>query len=173
MVVPINPINFIFIFFILYLMTTNKTPIRLKLESLEDDIHKSYLRDMNKLEEMQQITKILDEIGSKESIESYFENESDTEYFLKKFTPETIKNILRQNVVVGNDGEEIALELLLAYLRLFTKFFDKPYFSLFESVKEIFDYSKNFYKSSYYATKSNNEKKHMSADKFNVISFFI
>ena len=151
-------------------MNIEKTSLRKKLEELEDDIHKSWLKDLDKVKEISEIIEILKEILNKETIESYFENETDFDYFLKKFSHEVIQNILRQYNVYGTNGDDIAFELLLSFVRIFLKFFEKPaYLPLWESVKEIFDPMKSFYKSVQYSNNRNlNERKQISADKFNV-----
>lgn len=155
-------------------MNTEKTSLRKRLEELEDDIHKSWLKDLDKVKEMAELTDILKQILTKDSIESYFENESDFDYFIKKFSHEVISNILRQYNVIGANGDDVAFELLLAYVNIFLKFLDKPAYSpLWDSVKEIFDPMKSFYKCLQYSSnKTTNEKKLINADKFNVSLYF-
>lgn len=154
-------------------MNTEKTNLRKKLEELEDDIHKSWLKDLDKVKEINEITEILKQILDKDSIESYFENESDFDYFIKKFSHEVIHNILRQFNVIGANGDDFAFELLLNYVKIFLKFLEKPaYIPLWESVKEIFDPLKSYYRSAQYSNNRNiNEKKQINADKYNVSSF--
>jgi hypothetical protein len=154
-------------------MNTEKTSLRKKLEELEDDVHKSWLKDLDKVKEIGELTEILRQILDRDTIESYFENDSDFDYFIKKFSHEVISNILRQYNVYGVNGDDVAFQMLLTYVRIFLKFFEKPaYLPLWESVKEIFDPMKSFYKSVQYANNRNlNEKKLITADKYNV-SFF-
>ena len=156
-------------------MNTEKTPLRKRLEELEDDIHKSWLKDLDKAKEISELCGILKQILEKESIESFFENENDFDYFIRKFSHEVIHNISRQYNVYGAGGDDIAFDLLLTYVKIFLKFFEKPaYLPLWESVKEIFNPINSFYKSVQYSNNRNlNEKKHISADKWNVRNFFI
>ena len=154
-------------------MNTEKTNLRKKLEELEDDIHKSWLKDLDKVKEITEISEILKQILEKDSIESYFENESDFDYFIKKFSHEVIHNILRQFNVIGANGDDVAFELLLNYVKIFLKFLEKPaYIPLWESVKEIFDPLKSYYRSAQYSNnRSLNEKKQINADKYNVSTY--
>ena len=150
--------------------TEEKTKLRKKLEELEDDIHKSWLKDLDKVKEISEITEILNQILNMDSIEKFFENDNDFDYFLKKFSHEVINNILRQYNVYGNNGDDVAFNLLLCYVKIFLKFFEKPaYLPLWESVKEIFDPMKSFYKTMQYSNnRTINDKKLITADKFNV-----
>ena len=152
--------------------TNTKTEIRKTLELLEDDIHKSWLRDLDKVQELEKLSQILETINSSPTIEEFFNcNQSDFSYFTGKFSQETINNILKQQWVYGPNGDDVALGILLSYLKLFLKFWDKTdktqYSNLWEAVKDIFDYNKSYYKGSSYNTKVQNDKKLMSAERFN------
>jgi len=149
---------------------TEKSQIRKTLEELEDDIHKSWLRDLDKVKEFHSLYTILEEMLSKDTLEEYFQNNaSDLNYFLNKFSAETINNILRQPYVYGPSGDDVAFQVLSQYLRLFLKFLDNPnYTHLWDSIREIFDTSKSYYKgTSYTNTRVLNENKLMTAEKFN------
>jgi hypothetical protein len=156
---------------------TKKSKIRLLMESIETEIHISWLKDTEKINELLELKKILIEILNSTSIEDYFENiDSDFEYFIKRFSIETINNILRQHFIIGENGEEIALEILGNYMKIFIKFMNKPqYLPLWESVKAIFDYNRPFYKGTGYNTvlaKIENHRKmrkQITIDKYNVI----
>lgn len=151
-----------------------KTQKRKRLEELEDDIHKSWLHDLDKVREIVEIKEILDQILISDSIESYFNNiQSDIDYFLKKFSNEIISNILRQHYIYGEKGDDLALEVLKNYLRLYIKYVDKPqYLALFENLKEIFDPSKSYYRGmSYGNVRVQNDTKLMSNERFNVNLF--
>lgn len=157
----------------------DKTKIRENLESLEHTIHLSWLRDLDKTNELLQLKDILSAILNSDSIEDFFDkNESDFEYFIKKFSRETINNILRQHYVYGEDGDEIASVILLLYLKIFLKFMqNNNYMVLWESVKEIFDSSKPYYKGMGFNTAAKIDtnkrfKKQMSAEYFNVCCYF-
>ena len=162
-------------------MENNKTKIRKDLELIEHELHLSWLRDLDKTNELSELKKILTQILEFDSIEDYFEkNESDFDYFIKKFSKETINNILRQHYVYGDDGDEFASDILLLYLKIFLKFLhNNDYMVLWESVKEIFDSSKPYYKGMGFNTMSKIEankrfKKQMPAEYFNVkLPFFL
>jgi hypothetical protein len=161
-------------------MENNKTKIRKQLELIEHEVHFSWLRDLDKTNELLELKQILSGILESDSIEDYFEkNESDFDYFIKKFSKETINNILRQHYVYGDDGDEIASVILLLYLKIFLKFlYNNNYMILWESVKEIFDSTKPYYKGMGFNTMSKIEankrfKKQMPAEYFNVINLFL
>ena len=117
------------------MIVIEKTEIRKKLEELEDEIHKSWLRDLNKVKEFMEFDSILEEILKKDSLEEFFnKNTSDLEYFIKKFSFSTVSNILRQHYIYGPCGDDIAYHILVKYLKLFYKFIDNPNYSpLWES----------------------------------------
>ena len=156
-------------------MENNKTKIRKSLESIEHEVHLSWLRDLDKTSDLLELKNILTGILESNSIEEYFEkNESDFDYFIKKFSKETINNILRQHYVNGENGDEIASIILLLYLKIFLKFLhNNNYMILWDSVKEIFDSTKPYYKGMGFNTMSKIEankrfKKQMPAEYFNV-----
>ncbi len=147
-----------------------KTDIRKKLEELEEEVHKSWLKDLDKTKEFSELIIVLDKIYQSESIESFFQNnQSDFTYFIGKFSYETISNVLRQHYVFGDNGDDVAFEVLHLYLKILVKFMEKhSYIQLFDSVKEIFDPSKSYYRGhSYTMNKVMNEKKILSAERFN------
>ena len=160
-------------------MENNKTKIRKTLESIETEVHLSWLRDLDKTTELLELKEILTAVLSHNSIEEYFQNdESDTEYFIRKFSKETICNILRQHYIYGENGDEIALEILLLYLKIFLKFmYENNYMVLWDSVKEMFDPSKPYFRGMGFNTMTKIDankrfKKQMSAEFFNVIFIF-
>jgi len=149
----------------------SKTSMRKKLEFIESQIHVSWLRDLDRLNEIKDLLNIIRLMEASESLEIFFDNNiNDLDFFLKNFSKETITNILRQKMVYGENGDDIALQLLLSFLDLFLKFHSKPnYAPLWEEIKMIFDPTNDFYKMPYYGnTKVTNQKKSISADKFNV-----
>jgi hypothetical protein len=158
-------------------MENQKSIIRKTLEQLEDEIHKSWLKDLDKVKEFNELLYILQGILDSESIEAYFQNDqSDVDYFIKKFSKETINNILRQHFVFGENGDDVALSVLTTYLQIFLKFIDKPnYGPLWDSIKEIFDSSKSFYKAMMYGNiridQERRSKKQMSGEYYNVTFF--
>ena len=159
-------------------MENKKTKIRKSLESIEHEVHLSWLRDLDKTNELLELKEILTGINDSVSIEEYFEkNESDFDYFIRKFSKETINNILRQHYIYGDDGDEIASSILLLYLKIFLKFLHfNNYLVLWESVKEIFDSSKPYFKGMGFNSMSKIDankrfKKQMPAEYFNVNKF--
>ena len=57
-----------------------------KLKKLADEIKQSYIREVDKTKEIKEISKILTQISSKESLEEYFQNDRKTlNYFQDKF----------------------------------------------------------------------------------------
>jgi len=156
--------------------------IRKKLETLEHEIRLSYLKDLNKTFELKELKILLEEILTKDSLEEYFQNnQSDTEYFSKKFTNEILTNILRQSVVYGQDAHEIALSVFELYLQLFLKFYNKPhmqtyYLDLLDNIKDIFENGKSFYGNrDHTSAKDILALKNMTAEAYNVIfkNFFL
>jgi len=161
---------------ITYSNTINeKSDLRIKLERLEDEIHESWLRDKDKVEEFIELDGILEELLSKDSIEEFFNNnQSDTDYFLTKFTSNVTSNILKQHYVYGPNGDDIVFHVLLQYLKIFNKFLHlSRYLSLFDSIKEIFDCNKYYYRGMVYYNngKTLNEKKQITSDQYNVNNF--
>ena len=141
-----------------------KSPNMEKMERLEEAVYKSWIRDMDKVEEMKEVHIFLTEILSKETIEDYFQSSDDFNYFITTFSNKVIGNILLQATVFGENGEEVAFQILKDYVSLFCKHMKRPnYDKLWESVKEIFDPSKQFYASK----KNERSLKNTSIDEFN------
>ena len=153
--------------------------IRKKLEHIENEIKNSYFKDLNKTDELRQLQKILEEILTKDTLEEYFNNDiAGTEYFSKKFTNEVLINILRQNVIYGEDGHEIALSILQLYLKLFLKYYKNHqtptyYISFLDSIKDIFENGKSFYGNrDHVSSKEVLKQKNMTAEEYNVFCYF-
>jgi hypothetical protein len=144
------------------------------LERLQQSVYESWLKDSDKREEYILILTILVKISQAESLEFFFKDDRSQAIFLNKFTKEVINIILKQNIVSGEKGDEIALEVLIAYVIIFLRFLpithrNPSYLSFFESIKEIFDGSRSFYR----GISSLNSPKNMSPENFNVISRFL
>ena len=103
-------------------LSDNRTELRKVLEHISSEIYTSWLRDCDKVVEFIKLNKILEEIKNKDKIEIAFENLQDFHYFINKFSKDVITNILRQNIVFGNNGDSVAYETLLNYLQIFIKF---------------------------------------------------
>ena len=147
-----------------------KTEIRYKLEMLEEAIKNSWLRDLDKTKEMNELIHIQELMLTSPSIASFFENnQSDFEYFSTKFSHEVINNIKLQPAVYGENGDDIALNILNNYLLLWLKFHkDSTCIPLWDEVREIFSPDASYFKASLNSHSSYiNPKKMFSADRFN------
>jgi len=157
-----------------------KSEILKKMESLQESIYISWLKDLDKVNEIIECHNLLSDIINKcekiEDIENYFNNnQDDFDYFINTFTKQVIQNILRQNIVYGENGEDKAFDVLIDYLKIFLKFIlnhnDKnniKLFPLIEYIKEIFDDSKSYYKPYPYLQEKNpNSKKFISYQTYN------
>ena len=120
-----------------------------KLYSLANDIKNSYIRDCDETSSIKEITEILNSILIMESLEEYFsDNRTDLYYFMGEFSSDVIDYILRQDLVYGEDGNELALNLLFHYIKLFMKFHkNKEYTILFDNIRKIFEKSSFYTKS--------------------------
>ena len=161
--------------------TNEKTDIRKKLEELADDINKSWLHDLDKAKEYMDFRDLLLKVLESEKLEHFFnDNQSDFEYFCGKFSHDAIANILKQHFIFGLNGDETAFEILTAYIQIYLKFLfsselPQPYYTLFDSIKEIFDSNKSFYKATYSPNQKGvnkidpdiKAKKQMSSEFFN------
>ena len=158
----------------------NKT-LKEKMTILGDAIYTSWLKDTDKVDEMKECHEMLQDILNKcenvEDIEKYFNNDNeDFNYFITQFTKQVVPNILRQSIVFGENGEDIAFDILIDYLKIFLKYFlsntdvnSSKLFPMFESIKEIFDNTKSYYKLNVSSSreKNPNSKKFISVEEFN------
>ena len=157
-----------------------KSEILKQMESLQESIYISWLKDLDKVNEIIECHNLLSDIINKcekiEDIENYFKNsQEDFDYFINTFSKQVIQNILRQNIVYGENGEDKAFEVLIDYLKIFIKFIlnhnDKnniKLYPLLELIKEIFDDSKSYYKPHPYLQEKNpNSKKFISYQTYN------
>jgi hypothetical protein len=147
----------------------SKSVLRKRLEEIHSEIQMSWLRDQDKVKEMIELCGILEQIHNKSAIEDFFENQEDFNFFCGKFSKDTIENILKQHYVYGTNGDEVAMNLLFLYMRIFYKFMEKPqYQTLWESVKEILEWNKPYYRGiSGGINKVINQKKLLSAERYN------
>ena len=131
-----------------------------KLKNIESQIRESWTRDHDKTEYMIELTKLLKEILVKNSIEDYFSNdEKILTYFMDEFMKEILKNILIQRTIIGQNGDEIALELLFNIYKLFLKFHNNSKYSiLFERIRYIFNNqgSKFYFNNHHFPVDNNN-----------------
>jgi hypothetical protein len=154
----------------------NPKLMRELLERLHCDIYQSWLKDLDKRQEFLALNNLLQKIIESESIEAFFHKDpNNINYFLNKFSKEVINNIVRQSVIPGENGDEIALEVLFSYVRIFLKNIrNAKYLSIYENMKEIFDGSKSFYRCpNSFAPPEVMVKKQMSHEYFNVKKFSV
>ena len=130
-----------------YAHYTKYTEVYRKLISLANDVKSSYQYDRDETDSIKEIIEILKSILIMESIEEYFSNnKSDLNYFMGEFSREVLQYILHQYFVYGENGNELALELLFHFVELFFKFHkNKEYNVLFENIRTIFNPNSNFY----------------------------
>ena len=149
----------------------NKTNLRIKLEHLENQIHISWIRDLDKTKELKEINLILESLYKTNNFEEFFNNVTpDIVYFFQKFSKEVVNNILRQPIIYGEKGDDIAIQVLTSFMKLFSSLVNKSYCaaSIYETMKDILDHNKSFYKGTISTSqKSSNEKKQLSFEKFN------
>ena len=148
----------------------DKPETQRKLESLAQNIKKSWHQDCDETDSMKEIIEIIDGMLIMTSLEEYFSNnQSILDYFMGDFSEEVIENILRQPVVFGDKGDEIAMELLFHFVKLFMKFHkNKEYSPLFEKIRKIFSKEK----SSYFDTKTRSYKMDVNPTKLNTYKQF-
>ena len=138
------------------------------LEKLLQEIKYGFINDIDKTNEMKEVKKILEEIKTKFSLEDYFENsEEDINFFIETFLSEIISNILAKSYVAGNNGDDIALDILYQIYLLFEKFHDKNYSKVFEKIRQIFNEKNNFYHPDS-KSKNINQKKSYSLNEFRI-----
>ena len=146
-----------------------KTVKRYQLEMLEEAIKNSWLRDLDKTKEMNELIQIQEQMLTSPSIASFFENnQSDFEYFSTKFTHEVINNIMIQPAVYGENGDDIALNILNNYLLLWLKFHkDSTCVPLWDEVREIFKPDASYFNANNSHKSYINPKKLFDANRFN------
>lgn len=141
------------------------------LNHLQNEIYVSWLKDLDRTIEFKVLNGLLNEMLTKDSIEQFFQNDqSNIQFFLTKFSKEVINNILRQNIIPGENGDELALGALASYNKLFLKFLHNlNYLPLFDNMKEIFDGTRSFYRCpSSYSVSEVKKKKQMTPEYYNV-----
>ena len=142
-----------------------------KLEKIVKKIKNSWYNDTDETQYMIMLTKMLKEMLTKDSLEEYFSNDEQVlNFFMNDFYKEVIQNILVQPIIYGENGDEIAMELLLNTYKLFLKFHkNNKYGPLFERIREIFHSNSH---RSYFASddnKNNNPIKKYDCSKFNEV----
>ena len=137
-----------------------------KLEKYAKEIKLGYINNIDKINELKKVKKMLEEVNINTSLEEYFNNsKEDINFFINAFLKEIIFSILEQSYVEGNDGDDIALDILYLIYRLFEKFHKKNYFKLFEAVRQLSNEQNNFYHPTS-TTNYQNQKKSYSLSQF-------
>ena len=156
--------------------------LSIKLERLSHDVYNSWIKDLDMVKSLIEIHNFLESILNCKSIDEIekkiFENNKENfNFFLNKFSKEVITNILRQNIVYGTNGEDIAFEILKDYIKILNNFIltsndenSIKLIPLLSNFTEIFDLRKNFYAiSQNQKEKDPQSKKLMSSDEFNCL----
>ena len=110
------------------------------LQHLASEIRISWIRDCDKTDAMTALNNfILNILKKNNSLEEVLnQDEQLLQYFMNDFMNEVISNILNQPIVYGDNGDDIALDLLYNIYRLFLKFHkNKKYSPLFEKIRQI------------------------------------
>ena len=148
-------------------MDENKDDLYNKLESIYNEIRMSWVRDCDGTASMKELISIIENILKCDTLEEYFNNNTTTlTYFMGDFLKEVINNILIQPIIYGENGDQIAINLLYHIFLLFMKFHKNTnYAPLFEKVRSIFhkDGSRSFFSTQdsamYQSKESHPEKK--------------
>ena len=152
-----------------------------KLQKSSQEIRLSYLHDIDKTEEMVKIQNFIQNIlDSNESIEHNLEDNEETfKFFIGTFLKDVISNITIQNIVYGNNGDEIAVDLLYHIYELFLKFHkNTKYNQLFEIIREIIkpetslpNFFKPFIEQRINNQKIENKKRRYNSSNFNKLFY--
>ena len=90
------------------------------LQKIQNDILDSFQSGTDELESYKQLISILEELIKLEKVEKFFNgNREIIDYFFQKFNYDIINNILHINYIPGENGDEIALQILILYCKLF------------------------------------------------------
>ena len=119
---------------------SDKSETYRKLEQLSRDVRNSWSNDCDETDSMKEIIEMINGMLVMTSLEDYFLNDKvDLEYFMGEFSKEVLTNILLQPIIFGENGDQIGLDLLYHYIKLFMKFHKKKeYSNLFENIRKIF-----------------------------------
>ena len=151
---------------------SDKSETYRKLEQLSRDVRNSWSNDCDETDSMKEIIEMINGMLVMTSLEDYFLNDKvDLEYFMGEFSKEVLTNILLQPIIFGENGDQIGLDLLYHYIKLFMKFHKKKeYSNLFENIRKIFSKpnSNQFFNPKAHSFKKEiNKKKKFNYDKFN------
>ena len=116
------------------------TTFKKRLDHYVQEIRFSYIHDVDKTDVIIKVKNFIKVIlESDEPLEHHFNNnEQLLKYFMTTFLKNIISNILAQNIVYGDDGDDIAVDLLYNIYKLFLKFHKEvKYAELFETIREM------------------------------------
>ena len=128
------------------------TILKRKLDNYIHEIRLSYFHDLDKTDEIIKVKNFIKKIlESDEPLENHFNNnDSLLKFFMTEFLKNIISNILSQNIVKGDNGDDIAVDLLYHIYKLFIKFHkETKYSELFETIREMINSDnslQNFFK---------------------------
>ena len=120
--------------------------LRKKLEHIAQEIKISWIRDCDKTDSMIALNDFILNILNKDiSLEEVFNNDDKLlQYFMNDFMKDVINNIIIQPIVYGDNGDDIALNLLFNLYKLFLKYHqNKKYSPLFERLRDIVNTEKS------------------------------
>lgn len=166
------------------------------LNLLELSLHQGWINDVSKIKEYKSYLEMLKMMISLEKIEDYFKSDDSNfddqekmkiaekdkaafEYFITKFSKDTIATIVKQSFLFGENADFIALDILNHYVslmmkHLYNKELSQEYLLLFDNIKDIFSPDKVFYVGSYIpkqgkeVDKNSIEVKQLGVDSYNV-----
>ena len=155
-----------------------KSELLNKMEYLQESIFQSWMKDLDKVNEIIETHNFLEDIlnkcESEDDIENYFNNKDEFNYFINKFSKQIIQSILKQYKIYGENGEDKAFEILIDYLKIFLKYIMNSngknqikLHNILDYINEIFDMSKNFYKSQSNYLNESNSKKSITYQRYN------
>ena len=152
-----------------------KTSLREDLENIESAIKQSWYHDIDATQQMKEFIDIQQRILDNESFETFFESKNDFQYFINQFTEEVLSNILRERPVPGEDGDDIALQLLVNYVLFYTQFHNESALEpLWTKMRNLFKPSEHFFMQGnghQLGHLINNPKRNMKAHQFNAAAF--
>ena len=147
------------------------------LEYIASEIKISYVRDCDKTDSIKSLNNfLLNILGKNLTLEEIFnQDEKLLQYFMNDFMKDVIQYILMQPVLYGDNGDDIALELLCNIYKLFLKYHqNKKYSPLFEKIRDIIntDLSNHKYfspsnENTNFMTKIENPKRKINSYNFN------
>ena len=148
-----------------------KTSLRTDLENIESAIKQSWFSDIDATSQMKDLLDIQQQILDNETFEGYFESKNDFQYFIGQFTDEVLVNILRERPVPGEDGDDIALQLLVNYILFYMKYHNETaLLPLWPKMRNVLKQSEHFFMQGnghQIGQIINNPKRTINANEFN------